>query len=40
MKYGVTSIPTLAVYQDGKVVKTIIGARPKPVLLKDLEEFI
>ncbi len=39
-KYGVTSIPTLAVYQDGEVVKTIIGARPKPILLRDLEQFI
>jgi thioredoxin 1 len=38
--YGITSIPTLNVYQGGEVVKTIIGARPKSVLLKDLEQFI
>ena len=38
--YGITSIPTLNVYQGGQVVKTIIGARPKSVLLKDLEAFI
>jgi thioredoxin 1 len=39
-KYGVTSIPTLNVYSGGEVVKTIIGARPKPVLLKELEDFV
>ncbi|MBB2901386.1 thioredoxin 1 [Kineococcus radiotolerans] len=39
-KYGVTSIPTLNVYSGGEVVKTVIGARPKPVLLKELSDFI
>ena len=38
--YGVTSIPTLNVYQGGQVVKTIVGAKPKAMLLKDLEAFI
>jgi thioredoxin 1 len=40
IKYGVTSIPTLNVYVNGEVVKTIIGAKPKPALLKELEGFI
>ena len=40
MKYGITSLPTMNVFVDGEIVKSIIGARPKPVLLKDLEEFI
>lgn len=40
IKYGVTSIPMLNVYVNGQVVKTIIGAKPKPALLKDLAEFI
>jgi thioredoxin 1 len=40
IKYGVTSIPMLNVYVNGEVVKTIIGAKPKPALLKDLAEFI
>jgi thioredoxin 1 len=39
-KYGVTSIPTLNVYSGGEVVKTIVGARPKPALLKELSDFI
>ena len=40
IKYGVTSIPMLNVYVNGEVVKTIIGAKPKPALLKELESFI
>nr|WP_202485939.1 thioredoxin [Streptomyces sp. SID4985] len=39
-KYGVMSIPTLNVYQGGDVVKTIVGAKPKAMLVRDLEEFI
>ncbi|AXI78616.1 thioredoxin [Peterkaempfera bronchialis] len=39
-KYGVLSIPTLNVYQGGEVVKTIVGAKPKALLLKDLAPFI
>ena len=37
---GVTSIPTLAVYQGGEVVKIIIGAKPKQSLLADLADFL
>ena len=40
IKYGITSIPTLNVFVSGEVVKTIIGAKPKPALLKELEGFI
>ncbi|MFE1881259.1 thioredoxin [Streptomyces diastatochromogenes] len=39
-KYGVMSIPTLNVYQGGEVVKTIVGAKPKAALVRDLDEFI
>jgi thioredoxin 1 len=39
-RYGVVSIPTLNVYVKGEVVKTIVGAHPKPKLLRELEEFI
>jgi thioredoxin 1 len=39
-KYGVRSIPTLNVYRDGKVVKTIVGAKPRRVLEQDLQEFL
>ncbi|MFE4536793.1 thioredoxin [Streptomyces scopuliridis] len=39
-KYGVMSIPTLNVYKDGEVAKTIVGAKPKAALERDLEDFI
>ena len=39
-KYGVMSIPTLNVYQGGEVAKTIVGAKPKAAILRDLEDFI
>ncbi|MEU6990797.1 thioredoxin [Streptomyces sp. NPDC046465] len=39
-KYGVMSIPTLNVYQHGEVAKTIVGAKPKGAIEKDLADFI
>lgn len=39
-KYGVMSIPTLNVYQGGEVAKTIVGAKPKAALVRDLDAFI
>ena len=39
-RYGITSIPTMNVYQNGEIVKSIMGAHPKPKLLKELTEFI
>ena len=39
-EYGITSIPTMNVYQGGEVVKTIVGAKPKAMLLRDLENFL
>ena len=38
--YRVTGIPTLNVYQNGEVVKQIVGAKPKAALLNELSEFI
>ena len=38
--YRVTGIPTINVYQGGEIVKSIVGARPKAALLKELDEFI
>ena len=39
-KLGITSIPTMHLYKDGEIVKTIIGAMPKPKLLRELEPFL
>jgi thioredoxin 1 len=40
MKYRITSIPAMKVYRGGEVVKTVIGAKPKPALEADLAEFL
>lgn len=39
-KYGITGIPTLNVYINGEVVKSLVGALPKPKLLRELEPFL
>ena len=39
-QYGVLQIPTLNVYKGGEVVKQIIGAKPKAMLLRELEGII
>ena len=38
--YQVMSIPTLLVFQGGKPVKSIIGAKPKGAILNDLADYI
>ena len=40
MKYGITSIPAMYVFQNGEIVKRVIGAKPKPALEADLAEFL
>jgi thioredoxin 1 len=37
---GIMSIPTMMVFQGGKPVKTIVGAKPKGAILSDLSDFI
>ncbi len=34
--YGVMSVPTLLVIKGGEVVKTVVGAKPKVVLEREL----
>jgi len=36
-QYGITSIPALYIFKGGEVVKQIIGARPKPALLEEIQ---
>ena len=38
--YQIMSIPTMAVFSGGKMVKSIVGAKPKAAILKDLEAFL
>ena len=39
-RFDVMSIPTLIVFQDGKPVKRMVGAKGKGQLLQELAEFI
>jgi thioredoxin 1 len=38
--YQVMSIPTMAVFNKGEIVKTIVGARPKAAILRELSDFV
>jgi len=38
--YQVMSIPTMMVFQGGRPVKTIVGAKPKAALLRDLADYL
>ncbi len=40
MQFGVTGIPLLGVFQGGKMVKQLVGARPKAALIEELAEFL
>ena len=39
-RYGVMSIPTLLVFHNGELKKTMVGAKGKGQLLADLGEFL
>jgi thioredoxin 1 len=39
-QYGITGIPALQVFQNGAVVKSMVGAKPKAILVEDLAEFL
>jgi thioredoxin 1 len=39
-RYGILNIPTLGVFQNGQVVKELVGARSKSALLNELADFI
>jgi thioredoxin 1 len=38
--FNVMSIPTMIVFQGGKPVKQIVGAKPKAALLSDLADYL
>ncbi|MEP7178065.1 MAG: thioredoxin [Pseudonocardiales bacterium] len=38
--YQIMSIPTMSVFNKGEIVKSIVGARPKAAILKELTEFV
>jgi thioredoxin 1 len=39
-EYGILQIPTLNIYSGGEVVKQIIGAKPKAVMIREIAEFL
>lgn len=39
-KYGVMSIPTLAIFKKGEVVDQLIGAHPKEAIAEHLEKVL
>ena len=39
-RYQIMSIPTMYVFSGGEVVKSIVGAKPKAALLRDLEAYL
>ena len=40
LAYGVTSIPTMNFYKGGSLVKSVVGARPKPALSALFDEVL
>lgn len=38
--YGVTSIPTMTFFSGGQVVKSVVGAKPKPALVSLFDEVL
>jgi len=39
-EYSISSIPSMVLFKSGQPVKTITGAKPKHLLLKELSEWI
>jgi thioredoxin 1 len=40
MEYQVSSIPTMVLFMDGKPVHSVIGAKPKHLMMKELSEWL
>ncbi len=39
-QFNVMSIPTMILFKGGQPVKQIVGAKPKPALMRDLAPFL
>ena len=40
LKYGILSMPTLALFINGEIVAQVVGARPRTVIMRELEPFL
>ena len=38
--YGIISIPTINIYRGGELVRQLVGARPKPTLVTELDAIL
>lgn len=38
--YGITSIPTINIYSGGELVRQVVGARPKPALVAEIDAVL
>jgi thioredoxin 1 len=38
--YQILSIPTMSVFADGKIVKSIVGAKPKAAIVSELSDYL
>ena len=36
-RYGIRSIPSMFLFKNGQVVEQLVGAMPKPAILKKIE---
>lgn len=39
-KYEIRSIPTMILFENSVPIKTIVGARPKHILVKELDQWL
>ncbi len=39
-RYGIVGLPTMNVYVKGELVKSIVGAKPKPMIVRELSDYI
>jgi thioredoxin len=40
VRYGVMAVPTINLFSGGEVVKQVVGARSKAILLREFADFI
>ena len=38
--YGVMGLPTMSLFRDGEVVATVVGARPRAAITREIEPFL
>jgi thioredoxin 1 len=39
-EFGISSIPNMVLFKSGQPVKSVVGAMPKHLLMKELQEWI